>query len=118
MPQLLTDTEEMNIPGPGTFTFSGARPDMLEETEYTLVHVAVDISGSVYGFEDQLLSMLQTAVESCSNSPRKESLLVRVTTFNSGLEEIHGYRPLTEIDVNADYPLLGAFGGTKLNDAP
>ena len=118
MPRL-SQMEEGKIPG-GNFTFSGIRTEHLGASEYTLVTIVVDVSGTVYGFKDELRSCLITAVESCKKSPRSDNLLVRVILFSSslsgGIEEIHGFKPLGEIDPN-DYPQLNPGGGTPLCDA-
>lgn len=104
----------------GSFTFSGARIDRLGATEYTLVSIAVDETGSVQGFSDQLREMLVAAVESCRKSPRSDNLLVRVITFGTqyknGVNEIHGFKPLGEIDT-ANYPTIKPGGSTPLYDA-
>jgi len=104
----------------GSFTFSAARVERLGATEYTLVTVAVDETGSVQGFSDQLREMLVTAVESCKKSPRSDNLLVRVLTFSdrykNGVNEIHGFKPLGEIDANS-YPVIKPGGSTPLYDA-
>jgi len=104
----------------GNFTFQGARIDNLGATEYTLVTIAVDETGSVYGLENDLRNSLITAVESCKKSPRSDNLLVRVITFGSqhqnGINEIHGFKPLSEIDPNS-YPMIRPGGMTPLCDA-
>ena len=104
----------------GTFTFSAARVERLGATEYTLVTVAVDETGSVQSFSDELRNMLVAAVESCKKSPRSDNLLVRVITFGSqyknGVNEIHGFKPLGEIDT-ANYPTIRPGGMTPLYDA-
>jgi len=104
----------------GNFSFSGTRINKLGATEYTLVTIAVDETGSVELFADQLRQMLIAAVESCKKSPRSDNLLIRVVTFSSkyrtGVNEIHGFKPLAEIDTNT-YPSLQPGGMTPLNDA-
>ena len=58
------------------FAFSGVRPDKLGSTEYTLVTLVIDKTGSVSGFERQLLSMKQAVVEACHRSPRADYLKI------------------------------------------
>lgn len=121
MPKLnqMTSIEVQKIGG-SNFTFSGARIDELGATEYTLVTIAVDETGSVFGFDGELRDMLVTSVNSCKKSPRSDNLLVRAITFSSqyqnGVNEIHGFKPLADIDVN-DYPEIRPGGITPLNDA-
>jgi uncharacterized protein YegL len=105
----------------GNFSFTGARIANLGATEYTLVSVFVDVSGSVGGFADQLREMLITAVQACQKSPRSDNLMVRVVLFSTmfsreGTSEVHGFKPLAEIDPQA-YPPLRTGGGTPLYDA-
>lgn len=118
MPRLDDSMTSHNIGG--SFAFSGTRVERLGATEYTLVTVAVDETGSVHGFSDQLREMLVNSVESCKKSPRSDNLLVRVFTFSdkyrNGVNEIHGFKSLGEIDT-ANYPTIKPGGSTPLYDA-
>lgn len=121
MPKLKDDTMETGkIRGMQAFKFSGTRIDHLGATEYTLVTVAVDVTGSTLGFEKELRQSLITAVEACKKSPRSNNLLLRVilfsTSLTNGVEEIHGFKPLREIDPNS-YPDFSPSGLTPLYDA-
>lgn len=117
----MTDDMEIgkigNIQG---FQFSATKLDKLGATEYTLVTVAVDVTGSTHPFADELLKSLVTAVESCKRSPRSNNLLLRVILFSSsftnGVEEVHGFKPLQEVSTG-DYPQLYPNGMTPLYDA-
>ena len=68
--------------------------------------------------------MLVTSIEACKKSPHSNNLLVRVIRFGSqyarrggpGVDEIHGFKTLGEIDTAA-YPQLCGGGGTPLYDA-
>lgn len=103
----------------GNFSFSAVNLNRLGATEYTLVGIAVDITGSTSGFQDSLLLALKTAVYSCKKSPRSENLLIRVVTFcsSSGVVEIHGFKPLSEINPDTDYQPFSPSGLTPLYDA-
>lgn len=122
MPRMMDDSMETGKIGTGVqaFQFSGTRIDHLGATEYTLVTIAVDVTGSVEGFENDLRKCLMTAVESCKKSPRSANLLIRVILFSSslpgGVEEIHGFKPLGEID-SSSYPQFNPGGMTPLFDA-
>jgi uncharacterized protein YegL len=122
MPRLMNDgdMQRSTITGLANFTFSGTRIDSLGATEYTLVTIAIDVTGSVYGMEDDIRNSLIEIVDSCQKSPRASNLLLRVMLFSSslagGIEEIHGFKPLAEIDANA-YPQLHPSGMTPLFDA-
>jgi hypothetical protein len=117
----MSDMNDFEI-GSG-FGFSGQIIDELEASEYTLVTIALDESGSIAGFESQIGDMLQAAVGACNASPYSQNLLIRVIRFGTqygrsgggGVDEIHGFKALSEIDVNA-YPALRGGGGTPLND--
>lgn len=106
------------------FNFSGQIIDDLGASEYTLATIAIDVSGSVYGFADQLLDMLKTTVAACAASPYSQNLLIRVIEFSSmygrggggGVNEIHGFKSLGELDVN-NYQAFQPGGGTPLYDA-
>jgi uncharacterized protein YegL len=112
--------ETGKIAGTQAFQFSSTRIDHLGATEYTLVTVAVDVTGSTKDFADELRNTLIAAVESCKKSPRSNNLLLRVILFSSsllnGIEELHGFKPLGEIDPQS-YPQFKPYGTTPLFDA-
>jgi uncharacterized protein YegL len=118
MPKLMQtdDMQVLQVPGAGNFQFSAIRPDKLGATEYTLVTMVVDISGSVQDFESQLLKMAQTVVDACKKNQRAENLMVRFVTFSDKVQEVHGFKPVNEIDPN-DYKSLDPYGMTALFDA-
>ena len=112
------DVETHNMPG--NFTFTGARIANLGATEYTLVDVEVDASTSVGPFRGDLIMMIEAAIDACKKSPRSDNLLIRVAIFSDrlpkGTSELHGYIPLSEIDVNK-YQDWRTGGNTPLLDA-
>jgi hypothetical protein len=124
MPKLLTSTADPNsiilAAGKSGYKFSATRPERLGATEYTLATIVLDYTGSVSAFKAELEAMLKTVLESCRKSPRANNLLVRVLLFSSrfsgGTEEIHGFKPLADIDP-ASYVLPSPYGGTPLRDA-
>jgi uncharacterized protein YegL len=121
MPRMMADEGmESQTFGQGVqaFNFSATRIEHLGATEYTLATIAVDVTGSVGGFEKELRDCLVAAVESCKKSPRSANLLLRVIIFSDslGIEEMHGFKPLSEIDPQA-YPELKPYGSTNLYDA-
>ena len=120
MPRLNDTMETGVVAGLQKFTFSGTRTDHLGSTEYTLVTIAIDVTGSIYYFATELQAMLANAINACKKSPRRNNILVRVITFSSslvnGYEELHGFKPLQDIDV-ASYPDFRPSGGTPLFDA-
>jgi uncharacterized protein YegL len=116
MPRLMDTEEVMQQTGPGAFQFSGVRVENLGATEYTLVSIVLDISGSVKSFANDLLNMVKTIVAACKKSPRAENLLIRYLTFNHNIMEIHGFRLLKDINPD-DYEALDPDGYTALYDA-
>lgn len=117
MPRLLdNDMQTGAIPGLSGFQFSAVRTDRLGESEYTLVTITLDISGSVASFRDLLVETVKKAVDACRKSPKAANILVRVTTFSTKLTEVHGFKPLSEID-NSVYDGIHCYGQTALFDA-
>jgi hypothetical protein len=121
MPKLMpTESNELfSVAGPGNFQFSAIRIDHLGASEYTLVTVVCDITGSVSAFSTDLLKMIKAVAAACKKNPRSENLLLRVTLFNNdvGIEEVHGFKLLSEIDPDKDYKQLYPSGTTPLYDA-
>lgn len=115
MPRL-NNMQTIQIPGPGTFSFSAVRLDDLGATEYTLVTVVVDITSSVIPFAGELLNCVKMIVKACKKSPRAENLLLRLLAFNTNLHEIHGFKPLSDIAPD-DYKPFKPAGMTALFDA-
>ena len=118
MPKLMTtnDNQIINIPGAGGFQFSAIRIEDLGATEYTLVTVVCDISGSVVHFAGDLLKCIKSIVKACQKSPRAENLLLRLLLFNDDLFEIHGFVNLGDIKVD-EYNELQPDNMTALFDA-
>lgn len=117
MPRLLdNDMQTGAIPGLAGYQFSAVRTERLGESEYTLVTLALDVSGSVAGFRDLLIDTVKKAIDACRKSPKSANILVRVTTFSTRVDEVHGFKPLAEID-NAVYDGIRVYGQTALFDA-
>lgn len=111
----LADETMMTIPG-STFQFSGIKPIALGATEYTLVTIILDISGSVSSFAKNLLEMVKEIYKACKKNPRSENLMLRLIHFDSSVSEIHGFRELASID-EANYVEPSCSGATALFDA-
>lgn len=117
MPKLIDSSmEQIDILGSkGAFNFSAVKIDNLGATEYTLVTIAVDNTGSVSPFAKELVDTLKSAIEACKKSPRAENLLLRVISFNTDIDEVHGFKLLNAVDLNA-YS-VNPNGNTALFDA-
>ncbi len=101
------------------YKFSGMSIDALGSSQYTLVGLVVDVSGSVDPFAKALEQMLKTVYKGCNdqNNAYRENLMFRVTVFNHTIKEIHGFKTLNNINEN-DYNGSVACGGdTALCDA-
>lgn len=98
------------------FGFSAVRPETLGSTEYTLVTLVLDKTGSVSAFADELLKVKRAVVQACRRSPRADFLLLRVVEFNSRVDEVHGFKPLSDLDP-ARYRAPACKGATALFDA-
>ena len=112
----LMDANTMQTTQIANFSFSGVRPEKLGSTEYTLVTLVIDKTGSVGGFTQQLLAMKQAVVEACHRSPRADYLMLRSTEFNERVDEEHGFTELTRVDP-AVYQAPRCSGSTALFDA-
>ena len=99
------------------YHFSAVKIDDLGAAEYTLVTMAVDVSSSVSAFKDELEKCLATVIDACQKSPRSENIMVRLLSFNSRLNEIHGFKPLSSVDINEYQGVLYPSGMTALCDA-
>ena len=115
MPKLINTNQTIKL-GSGNFRFSAVRPEALGATEYTLATIVVDVTASVFDFKNELLEAVKAIVKGCRRSPRADNLLVRLLTFNTQRTEVHGFKPLGEIDPAA-YEPFSPDGMTALFDA-
>lgn len=99
------------------YGYSATRLEELGATEYTVVTVACDVSGSTAAFTFDMEAAITRVVLACKSSPRADNLLLRLVAFNDSLSEIHGFKLLENCDL-ADYGgVLRAGGATALYDA-
>lgn len=111
MPTLGDDDDLQQIKTTSQYGFSATRLDALLASEYTLVSIIVDGSGSVRSFWDEIKKCIKKIVESCSKSPKADNLLLRLVTFDSDLQEIHGFKLLENCNLT-DYDNIPCPGGT------
>ncbi len=115
MPKLMGVADTVALQTISNFGFTAQRPDTLGASEYTIVNIAVDVSGSVSGFARDLEKAYRDVVGSCRKNPRAENLLLRGVRFNHDLSEIHGFQGLSTIDeANTTF---SPSGGTALFDS-
>ena len=110
-----TEDDKLPVPNSG-YHYSAVKPALLGATEYTLVTLVRDRSGSVSSYANDLDACTKVVIEACRKSPRAENLLIRVTDFNGQVDEVHGFKLLDQIDT-ADYQPIYCGGGTALFDA-
>lgn len=116
MPRL-QDQDVEQLQAGSNYKFSGTKLDKLGASEYTLVGICCDASGSVEPFAAHLERMLKTVLKSCAKSPRCDNLMIRLTQFNDTLTELHGFKMLSAIK-ESDYDSILQIGGmTALFDA-
>ena len=109
------DMTQHRIQG-SSYGFSAKRVDHLGASEYTLVVIAADVSGSVAPFRDQIEACVKEIVRSCRHSPRADNLMLRLAIFDSKVTEKHGFRPLTECDLDRYDGSIKVGGLTALVD--
>lgn len=88
--------------GGSTLQFSAKKIDQLGASEYTLGVVMVDVSGSLCGLEKDLDKLLGAIVGACRDprNPRADNMMLMVLLFNNDVVELHGFRPV--MDLNPD----------------
>lgn len=113
----MSDMEQFNLNN-FSYQFSGMGTDDLEASEYTLVTIAVDNSGSILPFSDAINKCMGEVVKACRHSPRAENLMIRVISFGSSIEEFHGFKLLMNCNPDDYNNFINGNGGlTSLNDA-
>jgi uncharacterized protein YegL len=99
------------------YGYSATRLEELGATEYTVVTIACDVSGSTADFIFDMEACITRIVQACKSSPRADNLLLRLVAFDDTLSEVHGFKLLENCNL-ADYGgVLRAGGSTALYDA-
>lgn len=101
----------------GNFKFSNTKLEDLGAENYTLATIAIDVSGSTSDFISEMEKALKTVVESCMLSPRADNLMIRLVTFDDNVQEIHGFKLLSYINIGDYDGVLKTGGLTALFDA-
>lgn len=116
MPRLnTTDMETKTLPT-GSYGYSAAKLEDLGATEYTLVTLVVDESGSVFHYKSSMEDCIKEVISACRLSPRADNLLIRLVTFNSDMREIHGFKLLEQCNLDDYSNCLSPRGATALYD--
>lgn len=104
------------IDGTG-YGFSAKRVDEVGASEVTLVGIALDRSGSTHGYRAQIEAAMGEIIRSCQKSPRAGNLMIRLVTFDSRLDEVHGFKMLSECNPDDYLGVASPGGATALYDA-
>lgn len=100
-----------------TFGFSAVDINQLGATEYTLVGLVVDCSGSVAPFARDEEKAIKEIVAACARSPRADNLMLRYTIFDDSVEEKHGFKLLRDCNAGDYDNTIRPGGMTALFDA-
>jgi len=110
-------TMETHQVGTSNFQFSAKRIDELGASEYTLALLVIDCSPSITDFADDMEKVVKEVARACRRSPRADNLMLRVITFNSSVDEYHGFKPLSECNEDDYDGCIQPAGLTALYDA-
>jgi len=94
------------------FGFSHTRIEDLGATEYTLVSLNADKSGSTDPFKPEMEKVVKAVVRACRRSPRADNLMLRLTIFDHQFEEVHGFKLLGNCNEDDYKGIMGKTGGT------
>jgi uncharacterized protein YegL len=110
---------KIEIPENTAFAFSAVDPETIQnlEDEYTLVSIAEDVSPSTNMLRDEMCQGMKTVNLACKKAPRADKVMLHCTRFGSRIEEIHGFKPVNDIDENDYTPSASIGGSTCLYDA-
>jgi len=122
MGKFANDNQETHSIGGSHFKFSAAKIDSLGASEYTLVTIVADVSGSVEPYAADIEAVLKHVVVSCRGTPghpnpRADNLMLRVVLFNNTVTEWHGFKPLPDCNEGDYKGAIDPGGGTALFDA-
>ena len=100
-----------------TFGFSAVDISSLGATEYTLVSLVVDNSGSVASFGKEEEKAIKEIVSACRRSPRADNLMLRYIRFDDKVEELHGFKLLQDCNPGDYDNTIPGGGMTALFDS-
>ena len=102
MPKFQDESADLVANKAGHFGFTATKIDDLLASEYTLVSLVFDRSGSVFPFQRQMEECIKRVVKACQKSPRADNLMIRIVTFDNHLVEEHGFKLLSTISPTID----------------
>jgi len=96
------NTQEYDFSLMGTgYTIDNFDPSNVQEEEVILLGIAMDISGSVSGFERELNEAFRDFTEELQKSHAAPKIMVKVVEFGQKVYEKTGYVPLSQLDPKA-----------------
>lgn len=116
MPKLNAENMETKTLPTGSFGYSAAKLEDLGASEYTLVTLVVDESGSVYHYKNEMEGCIKEVINACRLSPRADNLMIRLVSFNNDMREIHGFKLLEQCNPEDYQDCLNPRGTTALYD--
>lgn len=102
---------------PKGYNYSHVGLGRLGASEYTLVTMAVDCSGSVSHRFSMIEKALGVILKACEKAPRKDNLLIRLIVFSDNVTEVHGFRlrnDIKPIEYDGCLSVPGSGGSTSL----
>ena len=116
MPLLTNVTlDQIDLPN-SHYGYSATRLEDLGASEYTIVTVVCDVSGSTASFSLEMEAAIKKIVQACQYSPRADNLLLRLVQFDDCLDEIHGFKLLENCHLANYSGALRSGGTTALYD--
>ena len=110
------DDTMMSLATVNNYEFSAVNLDELGASEYSLATILVDVSSSLNGYDKELEKMIKTSIEALQKSPESENLMVRIVTFGSNEDEMHGFKLLSSIQLSDYDDCITTSGMTMLYD--
>lgn len=110
---------KIEIPENTAFGFSAVDPETMDnpEDEYTLVSIAEDVSPSTDGLRDEICKGMKLVNLACKKAPRADKLMLHYAKFGSTIEEVHGFKPVNDINVDDYQPSSTIGSSTCLYDS-
>lgn len=109
--------ESLQLTKVGNFKFSTTKLEDLGADSYTLATIVIDLSGSTSPYIKDMEKALKEIINACLSAPRADNLLVRLLVFSDDVQEIHGFKLLSSINVDDYTNVLKPGGMTALYDA-
>jgi len=103
--------------GNSHYGYSAIGLSSLAASEYTLVTIAADRSGSIHAFRHEIEACLSEILRATRGGVMADNVMVRVTSFADTLREDVGFKPVLATDPDSMKGLIRDTGCTALYDA-